>query len=317
MRVLLPSLLGVLTAMGGAVLLNPPTHTNESPERSEALLPVNPVLGNESFRSIFGTTPSPNPPERLRLQTHLAYVEGRLRARPPSWLSPAQRARRSHLLDALRDYWTRGVFPRNTEAPGRRPVFIDADGRLCAVGHLITVSAGRTLAEEIDRQYHFADVHSMEIPALDRWANRHGFTRRELAMIQPTYCAGCVPPIEDDSDASALEVTALSASVGASILNGTLLERDAASVVSGTAGVLAGGTSLTIGLTDGAAYPTASSLIGTTSLVLGGWGVLSALQNRGDPKAQPLSSGGAWQIRPALASPSGSIRPGLHATLRF
>jgi hypothetical protein len=127
--------------------------------------------------------------------------------------------------------------------PGRSPVFIDEKGRLCAVGYLIAGSAGRPLAERIDARHHLADVRRMDVPAIDRWAERHGVTRRELAMIQPMYCgdgfgpgAPRVCPPSEDEDASALEVTALSASVGTSLLNGVLLGRGSPSLIGGAVG---------------------------------------------------------------------------------
>jgi hypothetical protein len=150
--------------------------------------PVNAVIGNESYRATFGEAPKAGTSEQLRLRTHLAYVEGLLRARDVSHLAPAQRERRAHLLDQLRAYRKRGVFPQNTYQRGRTPVFIDAQGRLCAVGFLIAQSAGREAAERINERYRLDRIADMDAPAVEKWAERHGFTLRELAMIQPTYC---------------------------------------------------------------------------------------------------------------------------------
>ncbi|WP_263787911.1 hypothetical protein [Salinibacter grassmerensis] len=289
---------------------------------TDEVRPANALLGNESFRATFGVAPDPHTPERLRLQTHLAYVERMLRARPRPALSTAQRARRAELLDRLHEYWTQGRFPQNTEVPGRSPVFIDAEGRLCAVGHLITASAGRDLAERIDAQYHLADVQDMDLPAIDRWAKRNGFTRRELAMIQPTYDGGRLsdPPPSDNEEAPALEVTALSVSVGASLVNGVLLERDTHSIVGGAMGVASGATSLTIGLRDGAEYPTVSSLAGATSVVLGGWALVEAFRGTNEQvslRGAADRSGRTWSVAPTALTTAEGTYPGLGATIQF
>ena len=324
MRPLALPLIGLLAfaALGLGVAVLPESSPSASPPSAR---PVNAVLENRSFRALFGRAPSPNTPERLRLRTHLAYVEALLRSRRRPSLSEAQRARRAALLDRLHEYWVRGRFPRNTEVPGRSPVFIDERGRLCAVGHLIAVSAGRDLAERIDARYPLADVREMEMPAIDRWAKRHGVTRRELAMIQPMYCGSpggltvCPPPPRDDQDASALEVTALSASVGASLLNGVLLERGTPSVVGGAVGVVGGGTSLAVGLGDDARYPTASSVAGAVSAVLGGWALTAAL--RSDEPAATTASHPAstdWSVGPTtMTTVDGTTRPALRTAIRF
>ena len=313
---LLAGLLLVLGGVGAASLLpSAPDSPSASPR------PVNAVLGNQSFRAVHGTAPRPDTPERLRLQTHLAYVEALLRSRERPSLSDAQRARRAALLDRLHAYWTRGRFPRNTEVPGRSPVFIDDNGRLCAVGALVAASAGRDMAERIDARYHLADVREMEMPAIDRWAERNGFTRRELAMIQPMYCMRpnvvCRFPRRADEDASALEVTALSASVGASLLNGVLLERGTPSVVGGTVGIVGGGTSLAVGLGDDAKYPTASSVAGATSVVLGGWALVQALRPDASKSAATAASAQDWSVAPASVPTGKGTRPGLQASIRF
>jgi hypothetical protein len=320
MRTLLP--IGAVLLLILAFLFSPissPTDA-DAPSATESAKPVNAVLGNESFYQIHGTTLGPDAPERQRLQTHLAYVEAHLRARPRPSLTPTQRARRHALLDSLRAYRRAGRFPRNTEVPGRSPVFIDGQGRLCAVGHLIAVSAGRDLAERIDAQYHLADVRDMDLPAIDRWAEAHGFTRRELAMIQPWYGGVVQPgPRPEDDDPTALEVTALSASVGSSLLNGVLLERGTPSTVGGAVGVGAGTTSLIVGLRDDAGYPTASTLTGATSIVLGGWALTAALWGEeASPSSSATQSSSQWAVGPTtLTTVDGETYPGVRTHIRF
>lgn len=315
-----------LLLVGGFVLFDGLSNDDRSPSGTTSVQPVNSVLGNASFRAVFGVSPSADTPEQFRLQTHLAYVEHVLRTRKRPTLSSSQQARRTRLLDELHAYWTAGRFPKNTEVPGRSPVFIDERGQLCAVGHLIAVSAGRSLAERVDDEYHLSLVQDMDLPALDRWAERHGFTGRELAMIQPLYCSirPCYPPEPDEeSDASPLEVTALSASVGASLLNGVLLERGTPTIVGGSAGLAGGATGLALGLRDGAAYPTASSIAGATSVLLGGWSLISALSGNEATEAEPTTATSeslsqTVRIRPtAVTAIDGTTQPGLRASIQF
>ena len=317
MRILVPLGIALDLALAYSFAPTDPVPGSHGNSLTTSTTPVNAVLGNESFRRVHGVSPTPETPDRLRLRTHLAYVEALLRARPRPSLTPTQRSRRQALLDSLRSYRRAGRFPRNTEVPGRSPVFIDDEGRLCAVGHLIAVSAGRDLAERIDAQYHLADVRDMRLPAIDRWAEAHGVSRRELAMIQPWY-GGLRPGPRPDDDPTALEVTALSASVGSSLLNGVLLERGAPSVVGGAVGVGAGTTSLIVGLREDAGYPTASSLAGATSIVLGGWALLKAVRSPEASSETAAQGPAAWAVTPTtVTTVRGDTRPGLNATLRF
>ncbi|MEF8796596.1 MAG: hypothetical protein V5A48_09090, partial [Salinivenus sp.] len=141
------------------------------------------------------------------------------------------------------------------------------------------------------------------------------------AMIQPMYCMRpnvvCRFPRRADEDASALEVTALSASVGASLLNGVLLERGTPSVVGGTVGIVGGGTSLAVGLGDDAKYPTASSVAGATSVVLGGWALVQALRPDDAESAATGASSQDWSVAPASVPTGKGTRPGLQASIRF
>lgn len=84
-------------------------------------------------------------------------------------------------------------------------------------------------------------------------------------------------------------MTALSASVGASLLNGVLLERGTPSVVGGTVGLV------------------------------GGWALVQAI--RGDDAAPSASataqSPKEWSVAPAAVSTGRGSRPGVQAAIRF
>jgi hypothetical protein len=82
-------------------------------------------------------------------------------------------------------YIERGEFPRNHEVQGRRPHFIDDDGRICAVGYLIEKTAGRATAEAINREHEWDFIG--DIRGIEAWVRASGLTVDELAMIQPSY----------------------------------------------------------------------------------------------------------------------------------
>lgn len=149
---------------------------------------INPLIGDRSFFERFGYFPTALTDERLRITTHLAYVEATLRARNVDGMPHELRAERMRNLDRLREYWMRGIYPRNLDRPeDRRPCFIDNDGTICAVGYLVEKSAGRDAAEKINSSFQYATIGEMRSPELDAWLPRSGLTRQEAAMIQPAY----------------------------------------------------------------------------------------------------------------------------------
>ena len=142
-----------------------------------------------------------------RLQRHFATVERELLARDVSHLTPAQRAARARHVERLRAYAGAGVFPKNTDFPGRRiPYFIDGSGTRCAMAHLIEQSGSgdyvRRVAGRMNNAY-IADIaREPELSApLFSWLEENGLTVEEAARIQPAYgCnprghGGCPPPI--------------------------------------------------------------------------------------------------------------------------
>jgi hypothetical protein len=125
--------------------------------------------------------------QQLRLRWHFVRVEGELRRRDTSRLPEDQKAKRMSLLDHLRSYGQHGVFPINTKYVRKTPIFVDDGGRRCAVAHLMDVSGHTHLVDIVSSQANTAAVPEMTFPQLDRWAAEHGFTRAELARIQPMY----------------------------------------------------------------------------------------------------------------------------------
>lgn len=149
---------------------------------------VNAVIGDISFLESFGSLPTKETSEKLRIQTHLSYVETLLRSRDVSALTKEKQANRLRMLDLLNEYWTAGVFPTNYDYPNQRiPCFIDMEGRICAVGYLIEQTFGRQIAEKINAKFKYEYVLAMNDPVIDGWIESSGLTKGECAMIQPNY----------------------------------------------------------------------------------------------------------------------------------
>jgi hypothetical protein len=149
---------------------------------------INPVLHDNSYIAAFGRMPDETTDEQLRIRTHLSYTEQILRETSITNLAPVQRANRNAVLDMLHEYWLAGIFPVNRDHPGeRRPCFIDADGKICAVGYLVQQTKGRAVAEMINQKHQYDFLLDMNEPAIEAWAQEYGLTLEECAMIQPAY----------------------------------------------------------------------------------------------------------------------------------
>ncbi|WP_210516315.1 hypothetical protein [Hymenobacter terricola] len=149
---------------------------------------VNVLVGNAGYVAAYGHEPTAATNDDVRVQAHLAYAERWLRQHPAAGLGPALAQRRTQVLDLLHRYWVAGVFPRNYDYPGeRRACFIDRAGRLCAVGYLVAETAGRPVAERINKVHQYDLIADMSTPALAEWVRTSGLTKAECALIQPTY----------------------------------------------------------------------------------------------------------------------------------
>jgi hypothetical protein len=149
---------------------------------------INPILGDQSYLLKYGEAPNDFTPDQIRIATHLEYAEYVLRSKDVSGMSAEQIRKRTHLLDLLHKYWTRGVFPKNTDVPGeRRPCFIDHNGTICAVGYLVEQTVGRDIAELISERFMYNEILEMNDPVVINWIEECGLTREECAIIQPSY----------------------------------------------------------------------------------------------------------------------------------
>ncbi|MFT3947675.1 MAG: hypothetical protein QM763_11960 [Agriterribacter sp.] len=154
----------------------------------EKIYSVNAILNDESYVELFGTAPTNNTNEQLRIQAHLLYVEELLRSSDVSSLNDEQLAKRTMVLHLLHEYTLGGVFPQNKMYPDeRRPCFIDDNGNICAVGFLVEKTAGRKVAEQINIEHQYDFLLDTDDPVINQWANENGLSLIECAMIQPTY----------------------------------------------------------------------------------------------------------------------------------
>ena len=89
---------------------------------------------------------TPEGMEVRRIRAHFDSALAELSARDVAELTLKQQATRARLLEILRVYRDRGIFPHNYDFPGRAvPYFIDRKtGTLCAVAHLLA-STGRQI----------------------------------------------------------------------------------------------------------------------------------------------------------------------------
>ncbi len=152
------------------------------------LQPINVVLGDESFIAAYGRKPDLNTPHSLRIETHLAYVETKLRQSSVSHLPTHLQQKRQQLLDLLQQYREAGEFPQSdgySKQP--KPCFMDKNGTICAIGYLIEQTEGRTVAERINALHPYNYIQDMDMPEVQQWIANSGFTEEECRMIQTCH----------------------------------------------------------------------------------------------------------------------------------
>ncbi|MEO5818086.1 MAG: hypothetical protein ABIT20_22645 [Gemmatimonadaceae bacterium] len=128
--------------------------------------------------------------EVMRIRAHFDSVLSQLSAREVSGLTAAQRTRRTAVLEMLRAYQTRGVFPHNYDFPGEAvPYFVDRKtGTQCAVAHLLASTGHRDLVDRVARANNNVWVRELAgDSAFTRWLSDNGLTLKEAAFIQVPY----------------------------------------------------------------------------------------------------------------------------------
>eukprot|EP00026_Physarum_polycephalum_P011788 Phypoly_transcript_12032.p1 GENE.Phypoly_transcript_12032~~Phypoly_transcript_12032.p1 ORF type:complete len:356 (+),score=49.38 Phypoly_transcript_12032:59-1126(+) len=155
---------------------------------------VNSVIGDESFAHYYHISPllfslfGSNLFEDFRIKTHLLFIHQLLQNKDCAFLSCEQNLKRKEGLRNLEQYARDRVFPRNYDHWKRIPSFVDTEGRLCAVAHIMHRAGDGDLVKEIDNLFHNNYLYDMKNhKALNKWVGNSGFTLSELAMIQPGY----------------------------------------------------------------------------------------------------------------------------------
>ncbi len=150
-----------------------------------------------------------NRTEKEWIRTHLQLVEQTLRNRNAAHLSAGQKANRVAALDELNKYWQEGNFPVNDLYNYRTPIFIDRYDNFCAVGYLVKATGHEEVSRMIAANTNLAYVRQMNYAELDNWARDYGFTKDELAWIQPGYPpATYVKPVGGGTDGEIVELYA-------------------------------------------------------------------------------------------------------------
>eukprot|EP00443_Scrippsiella_acuminata_P126978 CAMPEP_0115705948 /NCGR_PEP_ID=MMETSP0272-20121206/70511_1 /TAXON_ID=71861 /ORGANISM="Scrippsiella trochoidea, Strain CCMP3099" /LENGTH=347 /DNA_ID=CAMNT_0003147127 /DNA_START=73 /DNA_END=1113 /DNA_ORIENTATION=+ len=157
--------------------------------------PLNPIIGDAGFSSIYDRKPRESDRESDRIRAHLVYVAECLRSQPPHAIGPEARAKRSACLASLEEYALAGRFPKHSAQPrARRPIFVDSRGTPCAVAHLMVSSGAEELCRTIDSAHHNSLIEDLLVeaePALVQrilgWCVEMGLEPSELSMIQPGY----------------------------------------------------------------------------------------------------------------------------------
>ncbi|MEZ5046836.1 MAG: T9SS type A sorting domain-containing protein [Chitinophagaceae bacterium] len=162
---------------------------NSKLKLQEQLIAINENWNGKSFGNNIDKLYTHDINEVNLIQLHLQLVEQSLRKNVPSNLSSKQLINRNNCLSLLHQYWTRGVFPKNTFHAKRTPYFIDIFGTYCAVGYLIKETGYEQLAQKIHKENNYGYIYELKnkYAEINTWAKEFGFTVDELAWIQPSY----------------------------------------------------------------------------------------------------------------------------------
>lgn len=102
-------------------------------------------------------------------------------------LSETQRQNRQQTLKVLNEYWHLRDCPRNYYIPYRIPVFIDEQGRYCAVAYLMLKSGKKTFCETVQKTNNNIYIRQIDNQEFSEWQKNSGLSIDELAWIQPGY----------------------------------------------------------------------------------------------------------------------------------
>ena len=265
--------------------------------------------------------------EVRRVRAHFDSVLTELAGREARLLTIAQRERRAALLDTLRGYRDRGVFPHNYDFPDRAtPYFVDRKtGTLCAVGYLLVSTGRRDIVDRVARANN--NVRAAQLAtdtAFAEWLQANGLGLAEAARIQPAYGGPTVPEAERtrNTELGIAAAVALTGSALASVWNARGNadgHRRFGNVMGVTAGALAiGSGAALIGSSDGARG------VGVASAVVGGLSVALATRSIRRQSASRADARELERRRPRVETSLAPIVPvvpgsgaGVALSLRF
>jgi hypothetical protein len=222
--------------------------------------------------------------EVRRIQVHFDSVLAELPARDVSALSLAQQARRAAVLETLRAYRDRGVFPHNYDFPNQAvPYFVDRKtGTLCAVAHLLESTGRRDIVDRVARANNNILVPELAgDTAFAGWLESNGLTLAEAAFIQVPYMDG--PPAVDlsknqrSSGYTAGSIALMSGAAASGVWN-AIANADGHSRVATTLGMATGVAAVALAA-GGAGSRDASTSLVAGNVVAGGLSLL--LSSRG------------------------------------
>ena len=206
----------LLTLVTAYLLLLAPAHAGEGAARPPARSPIRSAQLYAQDGAWAQVMPRSPEQERGEIRAHFAAVSRQLlEATPRSLdvavtrfeyelgvpLSPDARAtlrhrlaeRRSVQLGRLQAYARAGSFPLNRHyASEARPIFVDAEGTHCAVGHLMAMDGGEIEVNAIARANPNVLVMEVQDGPLVNWLLTSGLLQEEAALVQPGY----YPPAE-------------------------------------------------------------------------------------------------------------------------
>lgn len=150
--------------------VNPAWHSNHSTAQKLGLLQA-PTIQNEQDLLVF----------------HIQTLAKIFSTRSTHHLSKLQQHQRQKHLRVLKQYWQLRDCPRNYYLPYRNPVFIDHEGRYCAVGYLMLKSGQKKFCEAVQKNSNFIKIREIKSRTFAQWQAQSGLSLDELAWIQPYY----------------------------------------------------------------------------------------------------------------------------------
>lgn len=125
--------------------------------------------------------------EQDLLVFHIQSLEKIFTEKNTNYLSTSQLIQRKKNIEVLNEYWKRRDCPKNYYLPYRNPVFIDHEGRYCAVAYLMLKSGKEKFCKAVQKNNNFVYIKAIQNDEFANWQKESGLSIDELAWIQPGY----------------------------------------------------------------------------------------------------------------------------------